>query len=55
VICEGEGANSWQWIDRNGGVCGFYGTQILGPAEKLSAEMYRKFQSAVYDGLEALK
>ena len=37
-----------QWIDRAGGICGFYGSQILGPGETLSSEMYKKFQVAVY-------
>ncbi len=37
-----------QWIDRAGGICGFYGSQILGPHDKMSLEMYKKFQAAVY-------
>jgi hypothetical protein len=44
-----------QWIDRAGGVCGFYGTQILGMAEKMSGEMLRKFQIAVYEKVNAEK
>ncbi|KAN0099370.1 beta-lactamase/transpeptidase-like protein [Hyaloscypha variabilis] len=51
----GGGTKSFWWIDRAGGVCGFYGTQILGMAEKLSGEMYRKFQIAVYDQVDATK
>ena len=39
-----------QWIDRAAGICGFYGSQIIGPFEGgASREMFKKFEKAVYE------
>lgn len=41
-----------QWIDRAAGICGFYGSQTIGPHDKgMSAKMNEKFEKAVYDEL----
>ena len=44
-------ANCYYWIDRERGVGGYWGTQILPFADPASVGGYLEFETAVYDGL----
>ncbi|KAH7310296.1 beta-lactamase [Rhexocercosporidium sp. MPI-PUGE-AT-0058] len=49
VTWQGATKCFW-WIDRESGLCGFYGSQLIGGSDKgASARMNDKFEKAVYD------
>lgn len=40
--------NCFWWIDRNVGISGSYFSQVVPPGDQKSADMFRKFESAIY-------
>ena len=39
-----------RWIDRKAGICGFYGSQLLGRHDQqISKAMFEAFERAVYE------
>ena len=39
-----------RWIDRKGGICGFYGSQLVGMHDQgISKGLFEKFERAVYE------
>ena len=51
LICDVENSKliALKWIDRVSGICGFYGSQIMGMGEQqISRGFFRKFEQALY-------
>lgn len=40
-----------QWIDREAGICGIYGGQVLPPGDKQTEEMIVLFEKTMYERL----
>lgn len=39
-----------RWIDRKAGLCGFYGSQLIGMhGQGITKDMFDKFERAVYE------
>ncbi|RFU34181.1 hypothetical protein B7463_g2157, partial [Scytalidium lignicola] len=49
MLCwDGLPACFW-WVDREAGTCGFYGSQLLPPPDRKTAELFGQFRSAIYN------
>ncbi|KAH8810744.1 putative penicillin-binding protein [Xylogone sp. PMI_703] len=49
MLCwDGLPACFW-WIDREAGTCGFYGSQLIPPPDRNTAELFGQFRSAIYN------
>lgn len=46
--------NITKWIDRTSGICGLYASQLLPSRDLKTVEMYRIFQTEMYQKAAAL-